>query len=109
MRRIGALLERSSMNRLLLLACAASMTVSCSRGAAPPAPAAAPAPKPLTAGVDVAGFDNAVRPQDDLYRRVNGVWLQKTEIPPDRGSYGGSSSPPRSCSRRSSMPAPTTR
>ena len=30
-----------------------------------------------------------MRPQDDLYRRVNGAWLQKTEIPADRGAYGG--------------------
>ena len=78
------------MNRLLVLACAASLTVSCSREPAPaPAAAPAPAPKPLTAGVDVAGFDNAIRPQDDLYKRVNGAWLQKTEIPADRGAYGG--------------------
>ena len=80
------------MNRLLLLACAAGLTLSCSREGATPAPAAAPAPaapKPLTAGVDVAGFDKAVRPQDDLYKHVNGAWLQKTEIPADRGAYGG--------------------
>src|SRR5699024_3950973 len=51
-----------------------------------PAPAA---PKPLAAGVDVNGFDKSVRPQDDLYRYVNGAWLAKTEIPADRGSYGG--------------------
>src|SRR6188768_3828962 len=92
MRPIGApLLERFAMKSLLLLACAASLTVSCSREATPPAPAATPAPaaKPLTSGVDVAGIDKAVRPQDDLYKYVNGGWLQKTEIPADRGAYGG--------------------
>ena len=69
----------------------ASLTISCSREGSQPAPAAAPAPapKPLTAGVDPSGFDKTVRPQDDLYKFVNGAWLAKTEIPPDRGAYGG--------------------
>ena len=46
-------------------------------------------PAPLRSGIDAAGFDKAVRPQDDLYRYVNGAWLAKTEIPADRGAYGG--------------------
>ena len=75
----------------LLLGLVASLTISCSREGSQPAPAAtpAPAPKPLTAGVDPSGFDKTVRPQDDLYKFVNGAWLAKTEIPPDRGAYGG--------------------
>ncbi|MEE1622078.1 M13 family metallopeptidase [Zafaria sp. J156] len=32
--------------------------------------------------------DHAVRPQDDLYRHVNGSWLATAEIPGDQGSYG---------------------
>ncbi len=28
------------------------------------------------------------RPQDDIYRAVNGAWLATTEIPPDRASWG---------------------
>jgi hypothetical protein len=35
-----------------------------------------------------ASFDRAVRPQDDLFRHVNGSWLAKTEIPADKASYG---------------------
>ncbi len=77
------------MKKLLLLGLAASLTMSCSREAAPPARAATPAPKPLTAGVDPSGFDKSIRPQDDLYKFVNSAWLAKTEIPPDRGAYGG--------------------
>ena len=46
------------------------------------------APKTLEAGLDPAGFDRAVRPQDDLFRHVNGTWLAKTEIPGDKASYG---------------------
>ena len=29
-----------------------------------------------------------MRPQDDLFRHVNGGWLAKTEIPADKASYG---------------------
>src|SRR2546423_9994926 len=29
-----------------------------------------------------------VRPQDDLFRSVNGAWLESAEIPKDRPSYG---------------------
>ena len=35
-----------------------------------------------------ASFDREVRPQDDLFRHVNGSWLAKTEIPADKASYG---------------------
>jgi len=43
---------------------------------------------PLKSGLDPAGFDKSVRPQDDLFRHVNGAWLTKTEIPADRPVYG---------------------
>lgn len=33
-------------------------------------------------------MDRGVRPQDDLFRHVNGGWLNKTEIPADKASYG---------------------
>src|SRR6185436_411799 len=32
-------------------------------------------------------FDASVRPQDDLYRYVNGKWLDTTVIPEDRVLY----------------------
>ncbi|MCO1339759.1 peptidase M13 [Kocuria polaris] len=32
--------------------------------------------------------DHALRPQDDLYRHVNGRWLATASIPGDLGSYG---------------------
>jgi putative endopeptidase len=60
----------------------------CSGQSAAPAEPTAPA-KPLRAGVDVSAFDNAIRPQDDLYKHVNSAWLAKTAIPADRGVYGG--------------------
>jgi putative endopeptidase len=43
---------------------------------------------PSSAGIDTAGFDPAVRVQDDLFRAANGVWLAKTPIPADKAEYG---------------------
>ena len=37
----------------------------------------------LPAGLAISDFDAAVRPQDDLFRHVNGAWLDRTEIPED--------------------------
>lgn len=39
-------------------------------------------------GIDPDGFDKSVRVQDDLFLHVNGRWLLKTEIPPDKSNYG---------------------
>ncbi|BFM08511.1 M13 family metallopeptidase [Halioxenophilus aromaticivorans] len=39
-------------------------------------------------GVTLETFDNTTRPQDDLFQFVNGTWLETTEIPADRSSYG---------------------
>ena len=45
-------------------------------------------PPSLRSGLDLAGFDRSVRPQDDLYRFAGGTWLATTEIPADRSNYG---------------------
>jgi putative endopeptidase len=34
------------------------------------------------------GMDPTIRPQDDLFGHVNGRWLDETEIPNDRSSWG---------------------
>jgi predicted metalloendopeptidase len=39
-------------------------------------------------GIDTAGMDRSVRPQDDFYSFVNGNWQKITQIPADRSSYG---------------------
>ncbi len=46
------------------------------------------APKALVSGIDLANFDKSVRPQDDLFRHVNGSWLENFEIPADKSNYG---------------------
>ncbi|MBK9243116.1 MAG: peptidase M13 [Acidobacteria bacterium] len=42
----------------------------------------------LKSGLDLTAFDKSVRPQDDLFRFVNGTWLKNTEIPADRPVTG---------------------
>ncbi|MDN5798195.1 MAG: peptidase M13 [Intrasporangium sp.] len=42
----------------------------------------------LKSGIDLDNLDRSVRPQDDLFRFVNGHWLQATEIPGDRARFG---------------------
>lgn len=90
--------------RGVVAVCASALMTSCASSApaektqpstpaespAPVAPAAAPAPKPMygTFGYDLAGMDKSVKPGDNFYRHANGTWLDKTEIPADRSSYG---------------------
>ena len=42
----------------------------------------------LGSGVDRAGMDKSVRPQDDLFLAVNGTWVKNTEIPADKSAWG---------------------
>ncbi len=39
-------------------------------------------------GIALDELDPAVRPQDDLFRHVNGKWIERTEIPSDKARYG---------------------
>jgi putative endopeptidase len=39
-------------------------------------------------GIDLAELDPTIRPQDDLFRHVNGKWIARTEIPDDKARYG---------------------
>ena len=49
--------------------------------------ALSPVQSPVS-GLNLDNFDPAVRPQDDLYRAVNGRWLANTPVPADRVTYG---------------------
>jgi putative endopeptidase len=42
----------------------------------------------LPSGILTEDLDPAVRPQDDLFRHVNGKWIARTEIPSDKARYG---------------------
>jgi predicted metalloendopeptidase len=54
--------------------------------AASASPAVAQAPRP--SGIDTTNFDRSVRPQDDLFRFVNGGWIKRTPIPSDAARWG---------------------
>lgn len=42
----------------------------------------------LKSGIDLSAIDRSVRPQDDFFRYVNGLWLKTAEIPADRPADG---------------------
>ncbi|MGN6327052.1 M13 family metallopeptidase [Pseudolysinimonas sp.] len=44
--------------------------------------------EPTASGIETNELDPAVRPQDDLFRHVNGRWIERTEIPADKARYG---------------------
>jgi putative endopeptidase len=44
--------------------------------------------EPLSSGFALSELHGTIRPQDDLYRHVNGTWIENTEIPADKSRYG---------------------
>jgi len=42
----------------------------------------------LPSGLAISEFSSSIRPQDDLYRHVNGAWLEAAEIPADKARWG---------------------
>ena len=50
--------------------------------------AAAQTPSGNASGIALDELDDAVRPQDDLFRHVNGKWIARTDIPSDKARYG---------------------
>lgn len=42
----------------------------------------------LVIGIDLAGMDEEVSPNDDFYTYANGGWMQDTAIPADKTRYG---------------------
>src|SRR4249920_4117522 len=53
-----------------------------------PLTAQAPPSSDTSFGIELAGMDRSVRPQDDFFRFVNGKWDDATPIPADMPSYG---------------------
>ncbi len=45
-------------------------------------------PSAQKSGVDMRYRDDTVRPQDNLYRYLNGKWLDTFQLPADKGVYG---------------------
>ncbi|GAA1996353.1 M13 family metallopeptidase [Microbacterium ulmi] len=42
----------------------------------------------LRSGLELDELSPEIRPQDDLFRHVNGAWLERTEIPSDKARWG---------------------
>ncbi len=71
----------------LSLAFAANLSIAADATAPAAAPMAA-APAAMTSGLDKVGMDTAVRPQDSLFRAMNGTWIKNTPIPAEKADYG---------------------
>jgi len=68
--------------------CCLALAAGVALAQAPTAPAPVPMPGPLASGIDTQYFDPKTRAQDDFYRHVNGKWVDSTDIPADKASYG---------------------
>ncbi|GAB2528088.1 M13 family metallopeptidase [Paramicrobacterium agarici] len=42
----------------------------------------------LNSGIEIDGLSADIRAQDDLFRHVNGTWIDNTEIPGDKARWG---------------------
>jgi putative endopeptidase len=83
------------MQRYLASAISLLALAACSRPESSGQPSAAspagapPAPAALVSGVDLQYVDGSVRAGDDIYRHLNGKWLDTFQIPADKGIYNG--------------------
>jgi len=77
----GAARDRSARARLAGVVLAGALALAACAAVGGRAPA-------LGSGIDRASFDPSVRAQDDFFRAVNGTWLKKTPIPPDKSRIG---------------------
>ena len=76
------------MSRFVAYAAGALVVAACSSGSPVSTPVANTHSSPLESGVETRYIDADVRPQDDLYRHLNGKWLDTFQLPADKGSYG---------------------
>jgi putative endopeptidase len=68
---------------------AGGVAVSFAQGAAKAPAIAGTAPGgALLSGIEKAGMDAQVRPQDDLFASMNGQWVKSTPIPADQSRWG---------------------
>ena len=72
------------MKLCVALACAV-LVAGCDTASSPEA---ATPDVALQSGIDLAGMDTSIRPQDDLFGYANGTWVKNTEIPADQSGWG---------------------
>ncbi|MDO6811648.1 M13 family metallopeptidase [Tenacibaculum soleae] len=74
-----------TIHKMLFTTAVASLAIaSCKTG-----PKTQQSPEEKSQGIILENMDTSVKPTDDFFRYVNGSWLDKTEIPADRTSWGG--------------------
>ncbi len=71
----------------VLIACKQQNTSDTEDTSKPVSNAETPAPE-LPSGIQVAGMDTKVRPQDDFFSYMNGAWVANTDIPADKSRWG---------------------
>ena len=75
------------MNRLVIGAIALTTLAACGQKSADEA---APAePEVLASGLAIENMDKSIRPGDDFFMYMNGVWIEQAEIPADKAFHGG--------------------
>ncbi len=74
------------MRKVVIGACALLFVAACGQQAKEQ-PVAEAAKEPRS-GIGLDGMDLNVRPGDDFFSYVNGKWVDETEIPADRPSFG---------------------
>jgi len=72
------------VNKLIVGASALLILAACSQEPATEATATAP-----TSGINTEYMNTDIKPGDDFFMFVNGKWIEETEIPADKPSYGG--------------------
>ncbi|HVN46428.1 MAG TPA: M13 family metallopeptidase [Steroidobacteraceae bacterium] len=72
----------------LFAGCALALAATAAPVAPPAAAGSAGEAQIGSFGLDLAGGDPGVKPGDDFARYANGRWLDTTQIPPDRASWG---------------------
>jgi len=70
-------MKLTQTKRLMLSALSLSLVVACSTE-----------PAKEAHGIHIDNMDKTVKPSQDFFRYVNGAWLDKTDIPSDRTSWG---------------------
>ena len=87
---VGAAIYRGiQVKHYLIAAVALTALAACGQQKNTGAVVEAAAPAELVSGIDIDAMDKNVRPGDDFFMFMNGAWIEETEIPADKSSYGG--------------------
>ena len=76
------------MNKFFAYLATGFLLFGCSQTDAPADTPKDTAAKSLNSGIDRAGMDFGVRPQDDFFAYANGTWIKETVIPADQSGWG---------------------